>query len=86
MPPSMELDAARQRLVQVEQDAEDLARQLAQNGEDSAVVGFLRNLGEAYDREKQGWPMPESVFRCSRALTLYDQYKDARAELARTRV
>ena len=85
MPPSRELDEARQRLVQVERDAESMALQLAHNGGDSAVVGFLRNLGEAYDREKQGWPMPESVFRCSRALTLYDQYKDARANLARTK-
>ena len=85
MPPSIELDEARQRLVQAEQDAEELALQLARNGGDSAVVGFLKNLAEAYDREKQGWPMPESVFRCSRALTLYDQYKDARAVLARTK-
>ena len=84
MPPSRELDEARQHMVQVERDAEKLALEVAQNGGDPAAVSFLRNLDEAYDREKQGWPMPESVFRCSRALTLYDQYKDARVNLART--
>ncbi len=85
MPSSRELDEARQRLVQAERNAEKMALQLAQDGGDSNVVRFLRNLGEAYDREQQGWPMPESVFLCSRALTLYDQYKDARAKLARTK-
>ena len=84
MPPSRELDEARQQLVQVERDAEKLALEVAQNGGEAAVVDFLRNLGEAYDREKQGWPLTESVFRCSRALTLYDQYKDARVKLARS--
>ena len=83
MPPGRELDEARQHLVQEERDTEKLALVVAQNGGDPAAVTFLRNLGEAYDRGKQGWPMPESVFRCSRALTLYDQYKDARVKLAK---
>ena len=85
MPPSRELDEARQRLVQAERNAEKMALQLAQDGGDSTVVSFLRNLGEAYDREQQRLPIPESVFRCSRALALYDQYRDARAKLARTK-
>ena len=84
MPPSRELDEARRNLVQVERDAEKLALHLVQNGEDNTVVCFLRNLEEAYDRAKQGWPMPDSVFQCSRALTLYDQYKDARVKIAKT--
>ena len=85
MPPSKELEEARQRLVQAERNAKKVALQLAQNSGDSTVVSFLMNLGDAYDREQQGWPIPESVFRCSQALTLYDQYKDARAKLARTK-
>ena len=83
MPPSKELDEARQQLAQAERGARELARELKQNGGDQAAVHFLMDLGEAYDGEKRGWPMHESVLRCSRALTLYDQYKDARTTLAK---
>ena len=81
MAPTKEMETARQQLVQVEAAANDLALELASSVH-PAVVDFLKNFGEAYNREKGGWPFHEAVIRCSQALTLYDQYKDARVQLA----
>ena len=83
MPPKRELEEARQQLVRVEASARELALELGQSGGDPAAINFFLDLKAAYDNEKNGWPIPKLVLRCSDALTLYDQYKDALVTLAK---
>ena len=77
MPPKIELEKARLKLVAVEATARELALELGRSGGDPATIDFLMDLRAAYERELKGWPMLDSVLQCRRAQTVYDQYKDA---------
>ena len=79
MPPSNELEAARQRYVEAIQDANNLALHLAHHDGNDELIHFLKNMEEFY-HNNPGWVL-DVVHHNDSAMTIYDRFKDARREL-----
>ena len=73
---------ARRALVEVERKAEALAQEVEANDGHPTIVAFLRNFEVARLAEVRWDYLPDQTMISSRALTLYDQYKDAHRKLA----
>ncbi len=53
MPPSKDMEATRQKLVQIETEVEELAIALPRNNNDDILIQFLKNMDAAYYSERK---------------------------------
>ena len=79
MPPSDELEAARQTYAEAIQEANNLALYLAHHDGDDELIHFLKNMEEFYNNNP-GWVL-DVVRHNDSAMTIYDRFKDARRKL-----